>query len=62
LFLGFLLQDSILPLLHTHLLALPEMYDNPEKAAHYHILDLYLGGFNCDPALGWPQSKQAKYF
>jgi hypothetical protein len=34
------------------------MWDSPDKAAHYHILDPYILGFISDPALGLLQSKK----
>jgi hypothetical protein len=56
-FFCFPLLIIIPPLLHTHLLLPPEMCDSPDQAAHYHVLDLYVGGFTSDPELGWLQNK-----
>jgi hypothetical protein len=50
------------PLLHAHLLLSPEVCGSPDQAVHYHILNLYVGGFTSDPELGWLQSKEVSFF
>jgi hypothetical protein len=56
-FFCFPLLIFIPPLLRTHSLLLPEAYDSPDQAAHYHILSLYVWDFIFDPALAWLQNE-----
>jgi hypothetical protein len=50
-FFGFPLLIIIPELLHIHLLASSEMFNNPDQAAHYHFF--LNGGFIAVPALIW---------
>jgi hypothetical protein len=47
----------ILPLHHSHLSLLSEVYKIPDQAAHYHLLVLEFWGLKSDTVFGWLQRK-----
>lgn len=49
---GFSSLINTPPLLHTHVSLPLELCNSPQKAAHYHIVGFYAGGFNTDLAFG----------
>jgi hypothetical protein len=55
---GFTLLILIPPLLRAHLSPLPELCNNPEQAAPYHILSVEAWLFASGPALNWLESKR----
>jgi hypothetical protein len=52
----------MVPLLHrNHFSPPPEMCDNPEQAAQYHILEHEVGSFIHDPTRIWLPAERAKF-